>query len=230
MTNPTDAPQTAAIADAPVLRSLSVVERVARAMDAVSEWPAKTYRERHARAAIEAMREPTEAMQLAYMNSIDAYIDRVSTDLRFGRFDNHRIAFSAAIDAALEPETADAGGPTGSPGASPPTVPDSKELTDMEIPEEVVERAARAACESTSGPFEFMSPAGQNAWRIEARAALSAAGVGEMVKALEFYQRAWKFKTLKHRPGLEWSATEELLDDCGNRAKFALSSFTGGAK
>lgn len=39
---------------------------------------------------------------------------------------------------------------------------------------EMVEAGARAGCESTSGPFEFMSPAGQNAWRIEVTAAFKA--------------------------------------------------------
>jgi hypothetical protein len=40
----------------------SMIERVANAIDSCSEWPALTYRERQARAVIEAMREPTSSM------------------------------------------------------------------------------------------------------------------------------------------------------------------------
>jgi hypothetical protein len=43
-----------------------------------------------------------------------------------------------------------------------------------------------------------------------------------MREALEFYAKAWGFKTNKKRPGLEWFPKEELLDDCGNRALAAL--------
>lgn len=39
-----------------------MIERVALAIDECPEWPAKTYRERCARAAIKAMREPTHEM------------------------------------------------------------------------------------------------------------------------------------------------------------------------
>jgi hypothetical protein len=40
----------------------TMIERVANAMDECPEWPAKTYRNRVAQAAIEAMREPTDLM------------------------------------------------------------------------------------------------------------------------------------------------------------------------
>ena len=43
----------------------TMIERVARAIDDCPEWPAKTYRKRLARAAVEAMREPTDAMRNA---------------------------------------------------------------------------------------------------------------------------------------------------------------------
>lgn len=42
--------------------------------------------------------------------------------------------------------------------------------------------------------------------------------------ALAFYRDAWGFKTNKRYGGLEWHPKEELLDDCGNRAKEALSA------
>ena len=45
------------------------------------------------------------------------------------------------------------------------------------------------------------------------------------IAALRFYRDAWTFKTNKHHPGLEWSPKEELLDDCGNRARLALAAY-----
>lgn len=46
--------------------------------------------------------------------------------------------------------------------------------------------------------------------------------IARLREALEFYASAWNFKTNKRYGGLEWSPTESLLDDCGNRAKEAL--------
>lgn len=52
-------------------------------------------------------------------------------------------------------------------------------------------------------------------------------GVDEEVrKALQFYADAWNCKPNKRYGGLEWSPKEELLDDCGNKAKQALSRLT----
>lgn len=42
--------------------------------------------------------------------------------------------------------------------------------------------------------------------------------------ALTFYRDGWDFKTHKKRSGLEWFPKEELLDDCGNIARAALSA------
>ena len=42
------------------------------------------------------------------------------------------------------------------------------------------------------------------------------------MEALRFYRDAWTFKAHKSRPGLEWRPKEELLDDCGKRARAAL--------
>lgn len=44
--------------------------------------------------------EPTEKMQRAYFASIDKHMKRVETDLRFGRYDNHKIGYRAMIAAA----------------------------------------------------------------------------------------------------------------------------------
>jgi hypothetical protein len=44
--------------------------------------------------------EPTPEMQRAYMDSIDKHLPRVETDPTFGRFDNHRIAYRAMLNAA----------------------------------------------------------------------------------------------------------------------------------
>lgn len=52
-----------------------------------------------------------------------------------------------------------------------------------------------------------------------------------LVEALEFYEHgAWKFKINKLYGGLEWSPTEELLEDCGNKAKEALTKFNNEEK
>ena len=45
-------------------------------------------------------------------------------------------------------------------------------------------------------------------------------------KALKFYADAWCFTTNPKRAGLEWKPKEELLDDCGNIAREALSTPT----
>jgi hypothetical protein len=84
----------------------SMIERVARAIyevsaepehgdswEAVSSLPWGDNLREHARAAIEAMREPTEAMKYAY-NSADLYDIAYSSE-----------AWSRAIDAALTPDS-----------------------------------------------------------------------------------------------------------------------------
>jgi hypothetical protein len=53
-------------------------------------------------------------------------------------------------------------------------------------------------------------------------------------RALEFYRDAWSAAPAKGRftPGLEWTPTSDLLEDCGNRAEDALTAIslaTGGA-
>jgi hypothetical protein len=57
----------------------------------------------------------------------------------------------------------------------------------------------------------------------EARLAKAETERNALVKALEFYRDGWKFKTHRNRPGLEWYAIPELLDDCGNIARQALA-------
>ncbi|GAA0581133.1 hypothetical protein ACFQH5_20120 [Halomonas salifodinae] len=47
--------------------------------------------------------EPDLAMQKAYFESIDRHMQRVQTDLRFGRFDNQRLAYRAMLSAAPKP-------------------------------------------------------------------------------------------------------------------------------
>ena len=49
-----------------------------------------------------------------------------------------------------------------------------------------------------------------------------AEAVGPLVEVLTFYQGAWNYKINKRYGGLEWSPKEELLDDCGNKAKNAI--------
>lgn len=49
--------------------------------------------------------------------------------------------------------------------------------------------------------------------------------LAEARAALTFYRDGWRPKT-HNRPGLTWHPTEALLDDCGNRAKEALSPAT----
>lgn len=51
---------------------------------------------------------------------------------------------------------------------------------------------------------------------------LIAEAVEPLVEALTFYQGAWNYKINKRYGGLEWSPKEELLDDCGNKAKNAI--------
>jgi hypothetical protein len=46
----------------------------------------------------------------------------------------------------------------------------------------------------------------------------------ELLAALKFYKDAWKYKTNKNFGGLEWFPEEELLDDCGNIARVAIST------
>lgn len=50
----------------------------------------------------------------------------------------------------------------------------------------------------------------------------------KLVKALQFYADAWNCKPNKRYGYLEWSPKEELLDDCGNKAKEALSQTKEG--
>lgn len=47
--------------------------------------------------------------------------------------------------------------------------------------------------------------------------------VNDLETALKFYRDAWQYKPGPTGLGLEWSPKEELLDDCGNRAKDALA-------
>lgn len=56
------------------------------------------------------------------------------------------------------------------------------------------------------------------------------ARVEELEGALAFYRDGWSFKTNPKRAGLAWHPKEALLDDCGNRARAALSRKTGGEK
>jgi hypothetical protein len=44
-----------------------------------------------------------------------------------------------------------------------------------------------------------------------------------LVEALSFYRDAWKYKINNRYGGLEWSPKDELLDDCGNRARALLA-------
>lgn len=46
---------------------------------------------------------PTPEMQRAYFDEIDRNMERVLTDLRFGRFDNHKLAYQAMLAAAPSP-------------------------------------------------------------------------------------------------------------------------------
>lgn len=50
--------------------------------------------------------------------------------------------------------------------------------------------------------------------------------MSKFVEALQFYADAWKSKSNKLYGGLEWSPTEALLDDCGNRAKEAIAALS----
>ena len=48
----------------------------------------------------------------------------------------------------------------------------------------------------------------------------------ELVGALEFYANAWRHETKRGPTGLggiEWRPKEQLLDDCGNRARAAIA-------
>ena len=49
----------------------------------------------------------------------------------------------------------------------------------------------------------------------------------ELIAALRFYQDAWRYKTNKYYGGLEWFPSQELLDDCGNRAREVLAKHGG---
>jgi hypothetical protein len=157
-------PQTAAIADAPNLRSLIEELEAAtvgsRALDADIFWTINLPHSEH---------WPTThrwvSMVPAYTTSIDAALTLVPEGwpitemswwpsvpkgyesenvarvgimgLDYAGFGNHKLRFRAeaktpalafCIAALKARQTVDAGGPTGSPaGASPPTVPDSKE-------------------------------------------------------------------------------------------------------
>ena len=74
---------------------MTMVEKVADAMDAVPEWPAKTYRDRVARAAIEAMRD---------WPSVELRIDGIAgTPIGSGY---GRRFWHAAIDSALDEHNA----------------------------------------------------------------------------------------------------------------------------
>ena len=48
-------------------------------------------------------RAPTLEMQKAYFESIDENMQRVQTDLRFGRFDNQRLGYQRMLAAAPKP-------------------------------------------------------------------------------------------------------------------------------
>lgn len=50
----------------------------------------------------------------------------------------------------------------------------------------------------------------------------------KLIEALEFYRDAWNMKPNKRYGGLEWSPKETLLDDCGNRAREALTADSAG--
>lgn len=43
---------------------------------------------------------PTLDMQKAYFDEVDRNMERVETDMRFGRFDNHRLAYCAMLTAS----------------------------------------------------------------------------------------------------------------------------------
>lgn len=77
----------------------TMIEKVARASDDCPVWPVKTYRSRLARAAIDAMREPTAGMVQAGLNC-DAWAepDGGSDSILSG-------TYSAMIDAALSEES-----------------------------------------------------------------------------------------------------------------------------
>ncbi|RWK39219.1 hypothetical protein [Mesorhizobium sp.] len=82
-----------------------MIERVAKAIDECPEWPAKTYRERMARAAIEAMREPTpEMVETGHANIAPWWscAMQYTEDYANTRKAAHS-AFRGMIDAALSP-------------------------------------------------------------------------------------------------------------------------------
>jgi hypothetical protein len=64
-------------------------------------------------------------------------------------------------------------------------------------------------------------------WRAEIQAREAAERErDELVKVLKFYRDGFRFHPKRSKTGFnisEWKPTEELLDDCGNLAKDALS-------
>jgi len=52
----------------------------------------------------------------------------------------------------------------------------------------------------------------------------------KLVEALEFYAKAWDFKTNKRYGGLEYFPKEDLLNDCGNRANSILTRIRQGGE
>jgi len=63
--------------------------------------------------------------------------------------------------------------------------------------------------------------------KAETEAAALRDEVARMREALGFYKDAWSFTTGKRYGGLAWKPKEELLDDCGNIARAALTSKGG---